>query len=107
MHNIAYDNQSNIFLVFLNYVWNTPKAGFESLHVRMRMRGRVEVCRVEAPVEEGEEGGQAQHRHHHRDPHPPHHVARLYGVNKGRVEDPRREVEQEPTTLQFFARVQA
>jgi hypothetical protein len=28
-------------------------------------------------------------------------------VNKGRVEDPRREVEQEPTTLQFFARVQA
>jgi len=67
----------------------------------MRMRGRVEVCRVEAPVEEGEEGGQAQHRHHHRDPHPPHHVARFYGVNKGRVEDPRREVEQEPTALQF------
>ncbi len=65
------------------------------------MRGRVEVCRVEAPVEEGEEGGQAQHRHHNRDPHPPHHVARFYGVHKGRVEDPRREMEQEPTALQF------
>ena len=67
----------------------------------MRMRGGVEVGRVEAPVEEGEQGRYTEYRHDHGDPHAPHHVAGLYGVDKGRVEDPGREVEQEPAALWF------
>jgi hypothetical protein len=56
---------------------NAPEAVFKPLHVRVGVGGGVEVCRIEAPVEEGEQRWHGQHRDHHRDPHPPDDVTGL------------------------------